>query len=62
MQENKISSLNTYKDAIKELIKYGFVNSTTVQDVYWINPEFFFKGDRLKKYSSNVKKEDITGD
>ena len=52
MEENT-TSLNTYKKAIEELIRYAFIAYTVVKDVYWINPDFFFKGDRLKKYPNN---------
>ncbi len=54
MLENS-TSLNTYKKAIDELHKKAFIASTTVKDVYWINPNFFFKGDRVKKYPTKVK-------
>ncbi len=54
MEENN-TSLNTYKKSIEELIRYAFIAFTVVKDVYWINPDFFFKGDRIKKYSKNLK-------
>jgi len=59
MEECNISSLNTYKEAIKELIRYGYVGLTVIQDVYWINPLFFFKGDRIAKYPNNVVKTSL---
>ena len=49
MIENR-TSVNTYKKAVEELAKYAFIAYTVIKDVYWINPDFFFKGDRLKKY------------
>lgn len=54
MEECSINSYNTYKDAIKELVKYKLLNITVVKDVYWINPSLYFKGDRIEKYSKNV--------
>lgn len=56
MEELEIKSVNTYKDAIKELIRYGFITPTLATDYYWINPDFIFKGDRIKKYPKNVVK------
>lgn len=47
-------SLNTYKKALEELIRYALFAYTIKRDVYWINPEFFFKGDRVKKYPKCV--------
>lgn len=54
MEENH-TSLNTYKKAIEDLIRYAFIAYTVVKDVYWINPDFFFRGDRLSKYPKNIK-------
>lgn len=56
MEENS-TSLNTYKKAIEELVRYALVAFTVVKDVYWINPDFFFKGDRIAKYPQCVVKE-----
>lgn len=54
MEENS-TSLNTYKKAVEELIRYAFIAYTVVKDVYWINPDFFFRGDRIKKYPKCVR-------
>ena len=54
MLENH-TSLNTYKKALDELIRYALLAFTVVKDVYWINPDFFFKGDRVSKYPKNIK-------
>lgn len=43
-------SLNTYKAAVIELKKAAIITETVEKDIYWINPSFFFKGDRIKKY------------
>ena len=54
MEESNVS-LNTYKAAIQELVRYNFIQVTLYTDVYWINPMYFFKGDRIKKYPKHVK-------
>lgn len=54
MEENN-TSLNTYKKAVEELIRYAFIAYTVIKDVYWINPDFFFRGDRIKKYPKNIQ-------
>jgi hypothetical protein len=56
MEELEIKSINTYKEALKELIRHGFITPTLASDYYWINPDFMFKGDRVKKYPKNVFK------
>ena len=53
MEENN-TSLNTFKKAVEELVRYAFIAYTIVKEVYWINPDFFFKGDRMKKYPKNI--------
>lgn len=57
MNENSISAINTYKEAVKELVRYAFLSPTIITDVYWINPSYFFKGDRIKKYPNKVVEE-----
>ena len=55
MAQNKIKSVNTFKDAIKELSRYCFVSlSVDYKDVYWINPMLFFCGSRIVKYPDKV--------
>lgn len=54
MEENEIGSINTYKEALKDLIKKGYLNKTVVADTYWINPHFFFNGNRIKSFPDNV--------
>ena len=56
MLENS-TSLNTYKKAVDELVRYGMLAFTVVKDVYWINPDFLFKGDRISKYPKNIQKK-----
>ena len=54
MLENH-TSINTYKKALEDLIRYAIISQTVVQGVYWFNPDFFFRGDRIKKYPKNLK-------
>lgn len=44
---------NTYKLSWEELVHKGMITTTTQQNVFWINPAFFFKGNRIKKYPNN---------
>lgn len=55
MQKNGISSVNTYSSCLKVLCERGYISRHTKTDVYWINPQLFFKGNRVKKYFSSVK-------
>jgi hypothetical protein len=54
MKENAISSVNTVKTGLAELIRYQFIEKSNVKNVYWFNPLYFFRGDRLKKYPKKV--------
>lgn len=55
MSKCGIKSINTYKTAIKELMRYCFIApSADYKDVYWINPEVMFNGDRLKKFTDKM--------
>jgi hypothetical protein len=53
MSENKISSINTYKESIRELTVNLVIIESTIKGVFWINPRFFFAGSRIKKYPKN---------
>ena len=59
MKKNGISSINTFKNAIKELMRYSFISPTEYKTVFWINPNLFFAGNRLKKYPNNIKIESV---
>jgi hypothetical protein len=62
MEECSVS-LNTYKKALREMIRYGLLVPTGLYDnTYWINPDFFFKGSRVNKYPKNVQKKYETND
>lgn len=56
MEENFVS-LNTYKKAVQELHRYALIAPSTVKDVWWINPRFFFKGSRIDKYPDKINVE-----
>jgi hypothetical protein len=56
MEETGISSINTYRDALNDLIRNGFLSRTVVNGVYWINPSYFFSGSRPHSFPKNVKK------
>lgn len=62
MEELSISSTTTVSNALSELTRYGFISFSTIKDIYWINPMFIFRGDRIRKYSykfsfKNVKEQ-----
>lgn len=54
MAESGVSSINTYKSALVELIKNGYLISSVVKDTYWINPDYFFSGNRVNKFPKNI--------
>lgn len=54
MQENQIKAVNTYKAAENELVVNHFLFHTTKTGVFWINPHYFFQGNRLEKYKDKV--------
>lgn len=56
MDESEMS-LNTYKEAIKDLVRENVITPTVFLDTYWINPLLFFAGNRLKKYPDAVVEE-----
>lgn len=55
MKKNDITSVNTFKKAILELIRYGFITNTHYKSIYYINPNMFFSGNRLKKFPKNME-------
>jgi len=44
----------TFKKCIQELIDNEFIKLSECEDVYWVNPLFFFKGSRIEKYKEKV--------
>lgn len=55
MEDCFVSSYNTYKSAVRELIRCNILCFSVIRDVYWINPRFFFNGSRVNKYPLKVK-------
>lgn len=55
MKGNNIGSVNTYKKALLELCEKGYICPHSKTDVYWINPQVFFKGNRIAKFRDNVR-------
>lgn len=55
MTKNNIKAPNTFINAKKELIRYGLISTTVIQQYYWINPDFFFNGSRINKFKKNLK-------
>ena len=56
MSERGIKSYNTYINASKELVRYCFLAYTPVKDVFWVNPNFAYRGNRVKRFRDNVVK------
>lgn len=55
MEECGMKSIKTYKAAIEELCRYGYIAPCVGhKNVYWINPAIAFKGNRAKKFPQNV--------
>lgn len=54
MEESNVKSINTYKEALNELIRENFITKSVISDVFWINPHFFFNGNRIKCFPENV--------
>lgn len=55
MSKYGVKSVNSFKDALKELQRYLVIVSTHYDTVYWVNPSFMFNGDRVKKYPDNLQ-------
>ena len=53
-RRNNVKSDSTYYNAIKELTMHGFITRTQFPTVYWINPEYFFPGSRVRKFPDNL--------
>jgi hypothetical protein len=55
MEECRIKSAKTFRSAVTELCRYGYVAPVVgIKNVYWLNPAMGFKGSRVKKYPNNV--------
>jgi len=55
MSKTKLRDSRIYELAVQSLIRYDIITPTMYKDTYWINPLIFFSGNRLKKYTNNVK-------
>ena len=57
MKSYGIKSINTFKEAVKGLSENGFIYPhVSIKDSYWINPHYFFKGNRFNKYPTKLNK------
>jgi hypothetical protein len=55
MVKHKIKSINTYKDAVKNLVAKGYILRThDYRNVFWVNPHYIFNGNRIKTFPKNV--------
>jgi hypothetical protein len=60
MEECGMKSIKTYKSAIAELCRYGYIAPCVGhKNVFWINPAVAFKGNRAKKFPENVVRKAI---
>jgi len=59
-QERVKISESTFYRGMKELIKKNFIAETTVQNCYFLNPDYLFNGDRLSFVKSFVMKNTDT--
>ena len=59
MVECRIKSVKTFRAAMTELMRYGYVAPVGgLKNVYWINPAMGFKGSRVKRFPGNVVKSE----
>jgi hypothetical protein len=60
MEECFIKSPKTFKKAVDELRKEGYIAPCVGhKNVYWINPAIAFKGNRAKAFPKNVVRKPI---
>lgn len=55
MKKTGVKSRKTVNKAIAELKRYIFIMETEFDNVYWINPTYFFCGNRVNKYPHKVQ-------
>ena len=61
MEECGMKSIKTFKAAIAELCRYGYIAPCVGhKNVYWTNPAIAFKGNRAKKFPQNVVRKTIS--
>lgn len=57
MEESGVSTYNTYNAAVNDLIRENYIGRVaSPANVFWINPHFFFNGNRVKCFPKNVVK------
>jgi len=57
MKVYDVSSRTTIWNSKKNLIDSGFIAATSYKGWYWINPKFFFRGERIKCHELKDNKE-----
>jgi hypothetical protein len=55
-------SYNTYKNSVKELQDQSLLLKTSYTDVFWINPHYFFRGNRIDFYKDKDGVVKVTRD
>lgn len=57
IKDHGYSDDRTYRNAVEDLMRCGIITMVGMglKDVFWINPRFFFRGDRKSKYKNNIK-------
>jgi len=53
VDETKLSYVDL-NNSVTHLCNAAVICPTTIKDCYWINPSFFFAGDRISKYPDNL--------
>lgn len=53
-EATNIKSDTTITSALKELIDKAVISKTSEKDLYWINPDIFFTGNRINKYRDSA--------
>lgn len=57
MEESRITTYNTYNNALNELIEVGYLaRCARPANTFFINPHYFFNGNRAKNFPDNVVK------
>lgn len=55
MKEAGIRSVNTFKAAVNDLCRLGMISLTDARDVFWVNPDYFFRGSRVNAFPDRVR-------
>lgn len=59
IDQNIVSiSESTFYRGMKELIEKNFIAETTIQNLYFLNPDYLFNGDRLSFVKTFLKSND----